>query len=41
MFHHILIQTDGTDLSAESARSGIQFAKETHARVMGETRVHR
>lgn len=35
MFKHILIPTDGTELSAESARAGIQFAKETKARVTG------
>jgi nucleotide-binding universal stress UspA family protein len=35
MFNHILIPTDGTELSAESARAGIQFAKETKARVTG------
>ncbi len=35
MFKHILIPTDGTELSAESARAAIQFAKETKARVTG------
>jgi nucleotide-binding universal stress UspA family protein len=35
MFTHILIPTDGTELSAESARAGIRFAKETNARVTG------
>jgi nucleotide-binding universal stress UspA family protein len=35
MFNHILIPTDGTELSAESARAGIQFAKEAKAKVTG------
>ena len=35
MFKHILIPTDGTALSAESARAAIQFAKEIKARITG------
>ncbi|MFN0301304.1 MAG: universal stress protein [Burkholderiales bacterium] len=35
MFKHILVPTDGTELSAESASAAIRFAKETKARVTG------
>ena len=37
MFQHILIPTDGSDLSNLAVKSGVQFAKETHARITGLT----
>jgi nucleotide-binding universal stress UspA family protein len=33
MFKHILIPTDGSDISAEAARAGVQLAKALGARV--------
>ena len=33
MYKHILIPTDGSELSARAIRQGIDFAKDTHARV--------
>lgn len=33
MYKHILIPTDGSELSARAIREGIQFARDTHARV--------
>lgn len=35
MFKHILIPTDGSDLSNESAKAGVQLAKALGARVTG------
>jgi nucleotide-binding universal stress UspA family protein len=35
MFKHILIPTDGTDLSKTAIKAGIQFAKEIGAKVTG------
>ena len=35
MFKHILIPTDGSDLSKKAARAGVQFAKSMNARVTG------
>ena len=32
MFHHILIPTDGTDLSRKAVLYGVQLAKEIRAR---------
>jgi nucleotide-binding universal stress UspA family protein len=37
MFQHILIPTDGSDLSNLAVKSGVQFAKETQARITGLT----
>lgn len=33
MYKHILLPTDGSDLSANAVRDGVRFAKETGARV--------
>jgi nucleotide-binding universal stress UspA family protein len=35
MFQHILIPTDGSELSQKAAKSGIQLAKELNAKVTG------
>jgi nucleotide-binding universal stress UspA family protein len=35
MFTHILLPTDGSELSEEAVRKGIQFAKTINARVTG------
>lgn len=37
MFKHILIPTDGSDLSNIAAVNGVTFAKETNARITGLT----
>ena len=37
MFKHILIPTDGSELSKMAVRQGIQFAKEINAKVTGLT----
>lgn len=37
MFQHILIPTDGSELSKLAVKSGVQFAKETHAKITGLT----
>jgi nucleotide-binding universal stress UspA family protein len=37
MFQHILIPTDGSDLSNLAVHSGVQFAKETNAKITGLT----
>lgn len=37
MFKHILIPTDGSDLSNIAASNGVQFAKEIGARITGVT----
>ena len=33
MFKHILVPTDGSDLSKETARRAVSFAKEAGARI--------
>ena len=35
MFKHLLLPTDGSQSSEAAIRKGIEFAKETHARVTG------
>ena len=35
MFKHLLIPTDGSELSEAAIRAGVQFAKSTNARVTG------
>lgn len=35
MFQHILIPTDGTELSEKAIRAGVQFAREIGAKVTG------
>ena len=35
MFKHILIPTDGSEISAKAVKAGIAFAKESGARVIG------
>ena len=35
MFKHILLPTDGSELSEAAIRSGIQFAKSVNAKVLG------
>ena len=37
MFKHILIPTDGSDLSAVAIENGVKFAKEINARITGLT----
>lgn len=37
MFQHILIPTDGSELSKLAVKSGVQFAKEAHAKITGLT----
>lgn len=37
MFKHILIPTDGSEISAAAIQSGVQFAKEMNAKVTGLT----
>jgi nucleotide-binding universal stress UspA family protein len=37
MFKHILIPTDGSELSKIAIQNGVQFAKETHAKITGIT----
>ncbi|MDO8771773.1 MAG: universal stress protein [Burkholderiaceae bacterium] len=37
MFKHILIPTDGSDLSSLAVKNGVQFAKEINARITGLT----
>lgn len=37
MFKHILIPTDGSDLSAIAIKNGVKFAKEINARITGLT----
>lgn len=37
MFKHILIPTDGTELSNKAVTNGVQFAKEINARITGLT----
>jgi nucleotide-binding universal stress UspA family protein len=39
MFKHIMIPTDGSDLSDKAIDAGIQFAREVNARVTGFTAV--
>ena len=39
MYKHILIPTDGSELSDKAIDAGIEFARETHARVTGFTAV--
>ena len=39
MFKHILIPTDGSELSDKAINAGIDFAREVHARVTGFTAV--
>lgn len=39
MFKHILIPTDGSELSDKAIIAGVDFAKEVHARVTGFTAV--
>src|SRR5688572_14823930 len=39
MFKHILIPTDGTELSDKAIDAGIEFAREVRARVTGFTAV--
>jgi nucleotide-binding universal stress UspA family protein len=35
MFKHLLLPTDGSELSEATIRKGVRFAKESHARVTG------
>jgi nucleotide-binding universal stress UspA family protein len=35
MFKHLLLPTDGSELSEAAIRKGVRFAKESHARVTG------
>lgn len=37
MFKHILIPTDGSELSTIAVRNGVKFAKEINARITGVT----
>lgn len=37
MFQHILIPTDGSELSNLAVKSAVQFAKEAHAKITGLT----
>jgi nucleotide-binding universal stress UspA family protein len=37
MFKHILIPTDGSDLSAIAVKNGVRFAKEINAEITGVT----
>ena len=37
MFQHILIPTDGSELSNLAVTGGVKFAKETHAKITGLT----
>jgi nucleotide-binding universal stress UspA family protein len=37
MFKHILIPTDGSELSKIAIQNGVQFAKEAHAKITGLT----
>lgn len=37
MFKHILIPTDGSELSEIAIKNGVQFAKEAHAKITGIT----
>jgi nucleotide-binding universal stress UspA family protein len=37
MFKHILIPTDGSELSKIAIQNGVQFAKESHAKITGIT----
>ena len=37
MFKHILIPTDGSELSAIAVKNGVRFAKEINARITGLT----
>ena len=39
MFKHILIPTDGSELSDKAIDAGVEFAREMHARVTGFTAV--
>ena len=39
MYKHILIPTDGSELSDKAINAGIDFAREVHARVTGFTAV--
>ena len=39
MFKHILIPTDGSELSDKAINAGVDFASEVHARVTGFTAV--
>jgi nucleotide-binding universal stress UspA family protein len=39
MYKHILIPTDGSELSDKAINAGIKFAREAHARVTGFTAV--
>ena len=39
MFKHILIPTDGSELSDKAIVAGVEFAREVHARVTGFTAV--
>ena len=39
MYQHILIPTDGSELSDKAINAGIDFAREVHARVTGFTAV--
>jgi nucleotide-binding universal stress UspA family protein len=39
MYKHIMIPTDGSELSDKAIDAGVEFAKEVHARVTGFTAV--
>jgi nucleotide-binding universal stress UspA family protein len=39
MFRHILIPTDGSELSEKAIVAGVEFAREVHARITGFTAV--
>jgi nucleotide-binding universal stress UspA family protein len=39
MFKHILIPTDGSELSDKAIVAGVEFAREVHARITGFTAV--
>ena len=39
MYKHIMIPTDGSELSDKAINAGVDFAKEVHARVTGFTAV--
>ena len=39
MYKHILIPTDGSELSQKAIEAGIEFARDAHARVTGFTAV--
>ncbi len=35
MFKHLLLPTDGSELSAAAIRKGVRFARESHAKITG------